>query len=552
MMVETLVDRGVVPGLILVGIPLVYGLAAVVGSRSSRPEACGRWDAAGVAASGALGLALLSALVLLAQGSGVFRLGIADRVPGFDLSPLSVRLDALTSTMLVLVTFVGLVIVRYSRRYLDGDPGQVRYVRWLLAALCAVSMLVVANNLLLLWIAWLGTSLALHQLLTFFADRPQALIAAHKKFIASRLADVCLLVAFALIARDYGSLELDRIFERLELSPGSPATAPTAGLLLATAAILKCALLPFHGWLIQVMEAPTPVSALLHAGVVNIGGFLMIRLAPLMVQMELAQTLLVIAGGTTAVAASLIMMTRVSVKVALAWSTCAQMGFMLLECGLGAYPLALLHLVAHSLYKAHAFLISGSSVESWRSQSLLAPGRGPGLAAWIGSAGACIGILAAVALLAPAWMPEDQAVQVLLAIVVTSTAPALARAAAGHALRWLRIAAGSIALVAVYLAGHAVFERLIESPSGPEELAPLRIGFVLAAFSLLFLVNAIVEARPTGALARALYPVLFAGLHLDEVFTRLTFRIWPARSMAAAAAPRSISLRPQFAEESRP
>jgi NAD(P)H-quinone oxidoreductase subunit 5 len=118
--------------------------------------------------------------------------------------------------------------------------------------------------------------------------------------------------------------------------------------LLVASAALKCAQLPFHGWLIQVMEAPTPVSALLHAGVVNIGGFLMIRLAPLMTQSEIAQTLLVICGCTTAVIAALVMTTRVSIKVALAWSTCAQMGFMLLECGLGAYPLALLHIVAHS------------------------------------------------------------------------------------------------------------------------------------------------------------------------------------------------------------
>jgi hypothetical protein len=142
--------------------------------------------------------------------------------------------------------------------------------------------------------------------------------------------------------------------------------------------MVKCAQFPMHGWLIQVVEAPTPVSALLHAGIVNLGGFLLIMLAPLMSQAAIANWLLLIVAGLTCVAAALITMTRVSIKVLLAWSTVAQMGLMLVECALGLYGLALLHLVAHSCYKAYSFLAAGSQVESYLLQQLArpqAPGR---------------------------------------------------------------------------------------------------------------------------------------------------------------------------------
>ncbi|WP_264836966.1 proton-conducting transporter transmembrane domain-containing protein, partial [Klebsiella oxytoca] len=130
------------------------------------------------------------------------------------------------------------------------------------------------------------------------------------------------------------------------------------------------AVLPVHGWLIQVMEAPTPVSALLHAGVVNLGGFVLIRFAPLLEQAGIARALLLVFGLGTAVLAGMVMLTRISIKVRLAWSTVAQMGFMLLECGLGLYTLAALHLVGHSLYKAHVFLSASTVVRQTRLQSL--------------------------------------------------------------------------------------------------------------------------------------------------------------------------------------
>ena len=137
-----------------------------------------------------------------------------------------------------------------------------------------------------------------------------------------------------------------------------------AVLLVVLAALLKTAAFPLHGWLTEVMEAPTPVSALLHAGIINAGGLLLIRLAEPVQANPAAMTLLVMLGGFSALFGALVMLTQSAVKTALAWSTVAQMGFLLLQCGLGLWPLALLHIVAHSLYKAHGFLASGGAVRA--------------------------------------------------------------------------------------------------------------------------------------------------------------------------------------------
>jgi NAD(P)H-quinone oxidoreductase subunit 5 len=517
-----------IPGLLLLLVPLCYALVALMPNRSA--TAPGSLWARGQAAAGvALALALAAAVGLGLSGGGSVTLLELLPLGNLGALDLSVRLDVLTGAMLLLVTFIGFLILRFSRRYLDGDPGQARYVRWFLATLAAVTLLVVTNNLLLLALAWIGTSLALHHLLTHYADRPQALIAAHKKFIASRVADLCMLAAVALTGWSFGTLELDAVFDRLASLPAPPGAILAAAVLFAGAAALKCAQLPFHGWLIQVMEAPTPVSALLHAGVVNIGGFLMIRLAPLMAQADLAQTLLVMCGSVTAVVAALVMTTRISIKVALAWSTCAQMGFMLLECGLGAYGLALLHLVAHSLYKAHAFLSSGSVVEQWRAQSLAATRSRPGLAAWFGAAALSLALVAGVGLALGTRPSEEPALWAFTTVVALALTPLAVRGFADGWQRFATLVPLGAGVAALYFAWHAIAVRLLPAAPPGDGVTAVRIAIVLVAFAVLFVLQAILSARPHGGLARALHPWLFAGLYLDELFTRLTFRVWPAR-----------------------
>lgn len=168
--------------------------------------------------------------------------------------------------MLALVTFIGWVVTRFARAYLGTAPGTARFVRGLMVTLAAVCVLVLSNNLAVLACAWTMTSLGLHTQLTFFPERQAALVAAHKKFLASRAAELFLISGFTLLALRFGSLEIDVIGHELAGLRAPRGMLEAAGVLIALGALVKCAQLPVHGWLMQVMEAPTPVSALLHAG----------------------------------------------------------------------------------------------------------------------------------------------------------------------------------------------------------------------------------------------------------------------------------------------
>jgi NAD(P)H-quinone oxidoreductase subunit 5 len=499
---------------------LCAGLAAL----QAGPATATAWRAARWASAAALGFAALSLLAVLlgAQGTGY-----------------GLRADAVGGAVMLLVAFVGWVIVRYSQPYLDGEQGESRYVRWLMATLASVAVVLVTNHVLVLALAWTGTSLALHRLLNFFGDRPAAVVAAHKKFIVGRLADLCMLAAAGLLYLAFGTLHLDRLAALAGAAPQLPVAAQAAVLLIVCAALLKCAQLPFHGWLIQVMEAPTPVSALLHAGVVNLGGFVLIRFAPLVSEMPAAQALLVVAGTTTAVLAALVMSTRISVKVMLAWSTCAQMGFMLMQCGLGVWEMALLHLVAHSLYKAHAFLGAGGAVRR-TLQAQLAPPPGPArplsllLGALLG-VGMTLAAAATVGLLAPAELPSP-ALWVLAAIVAVALVPLLQAQALRLGGWWLpSLLLGAFGVALAYFGLHAVLKAWV-APGAAAPPSALWLGVALA-FGALFGLQSSIALAPHGALARWLYPWFYGGLFLDESFNRLAFALWPPPGPAAGATP---------------
>lgn len=461
--------------------------------------------------------------------AALFAIGVAvaPGAPRVALGPAVVRVDAITGAMLLLVCALGVIIVRYSRTYMDGDLGQLHYARWLLATLGAVTTLVVANDLLLIAIAWTLTSLALHKLLTFYGDRPAALVAAHKKFLISRMADLCLWSALALLYGNVGSLNLDAIATWAHAHTELPRTAQLAAALCVVAAALKSAQLPFHGWLIQVMEAPTPVSALLHAGVVNLGGFLMIRLAPLMTIAPAAQLLLVVIGMTTTVIAAMVTTTRVSVKVSLAWSTCAQMGFMLVECGLGAWHLAFLHLLAHSLYKAHAFLGAGSAVDAWRLGAITPRAPAPSVSRLVTSAALVFaGAAIAIALgFNTGAIPHaaGPSVWVLGFIVAVSLVPMVAQSGS-LATVGLRV----IGVAALFAGWHWAAERVFKVPAH-EASSVIAWTVVAVGFGALFAAQSLVQLRPNSRAAQKLHTWLFAGLYLDERFARLTFRVWPPR-----------------------
>lgn len=274
----------------------------------------------------------------------------------------SCLLDAVSVTMLLLVSFVGWIVVRYARTYLDGEARQGAFTGWLCMTLAAVLFLVQAGNLAQLVAGWIGMSVALRRLLLFYPGRPAARRAERKKRLFSQIGAATLIAAGGIIAVTYRTTDIATINAAARASDGSVLVFVAAGL-LAIAALLKSAQFPTHGWLTEVMEAPTPVSALLHAGVVNAGGFLLVRFADLMLTAPGILAAVAIVGGFTALFGALVMLTQPAVKTSLAWSTVAQMGFMMLECGLALFPLALLHIVVHSFYKAHAFLASGGAVE---------------------------------------------------------------------------------------------------------------------------------------------------------------------------------------------
>jgi len=453
---------------------------------------------------------------------------------------VNVRFDIIAMIVLGLICGIGLIVSRFSRAYLEGDARQPRYYSWLLATLASVTLLVVSNNLVALLAAWISTSLCLHQLLTHFADRPQAQLVAHKKFLASRMADACVLMAIVLIWFNAGTLEIDRIADWVDGVDGLPMGAQLAAVFLAAGAMLKCAQLPVHGWLIQVMEAPTPVSALLHAGVVNLGGFLMIRMSPLMADAVAAQTLLVVVGTFTAVVAALVMATRVSVKVSLAWSTCAQMGFMLVQCGLGAYHLALLHLLAHSIYKAHSFLRSGSAVDAWRLKALTAPTGNTSMSQWVGAAVLGLACVGGLSLVFGVSFGEEPALLALLAVLGLGVTPMMVAGMTRGMGQFALTVAGAVAMMVAYFLWHAGFASLV--PHGGPDPSVAQLTIVITGFVALFLVQAVLASQPHGQLARTLFSRIFSGLYIDEVFTRLTFRVWPpkGRTQALATVPATL------------
>lgn len=516
--------------------PLCFVIPALFVRCASLATIARAWRLSLIGAS--LAFAGAAALALLPVPPQSIRLLSVDLAADGSLLALSIRLDLLTKLMLLLVSFIALVILRYSRNYLDGDRGQPRYLRAMLLTLAAVSVLVTTNNLLLLTLAWIGTGFGLHQLLTYYGERAPARLAARKKFVLSRLADVLLLVALVLVAGSLRTLEIDQIQAQLATLPTLPPALAGAALLLAVTAILKCAQLPFHGWLIQVMEAPTPVSALLHAGIVNIGGFVLIRLAALISRSPSAELLLVIVGSVTAVVSALVMTTRISIKVKLAWSTCAQMGFMLLQCGLGAYELALLHLLAHSLYKAHAFLSSGSAVATQRVADLVPKAAPAGFAARV-AAGLAATLIVLMMLHGISHEGVGDATAVL-AVVLALSLPQLALAGAGDLRTRLALIATAVFVATLYAFWHQLFEGRLGIGSSAV-LDPLRMGIPLALFGALFLLQSWLAAHPRGALARRLYPHVFAGFYLDEIYTRLLARAWPlARRPRPAAMPHSM------------
>ncbi len=447
--------------------------------------------------------------LLLLLGAGMPDLGRQ-----FGLYP-----DALAVWMALLVAFIGWVILRYADTYLRGDPTRARFLPWFLTTLASVLLLLFTDNLLVLAGAWVGVSLALHHLLTLYGHRPEARLAALQKFIISRVGDICVISAVLLLYRHYGTFHLPEMLQAARAGVSSSLALDTASVLFAVAAILKCAQIPFHGWLLRVMEAPTPVSALLHAGVINLGGFLWLRLFPVFEGFTAGHLILLTIGGLTAVVAVLAMMSQSSVKHALAWSTSAQMGFMLFEIGMGAYTLAFLHLLAHSLYKAHSFLASGRTVAASSVMPIREATNRVRLT-WAASAGS----LATVVLwFIPSLVDNNP---ILGGVLVLAISGAVAGIPSGTPTgNRLLLSALAMALLPIYAVLHWLLDPVLLQPV-PVQLPFSALVIGTLVLLTLLLLSSLIAFSPAGRATTLLRIHISHGFYLMLPFDRLTARLF--------------------------
>jgi len=307
---------------------------------------------------------------------------------------LGFYIDQLTVLLLFLVTGVSTVVHVYSARYMIGDPRYNRFFALISLFTFAMIMLVMSRNLLMLYIFWEVMGICSYLLISHWAERVSSCRAATKAFLVNSVADVGLGFGVILTFATFGTLDIPTILSQAEAVSGntinllgwlgldfSVQTITLIVLFLFMGALGKSAQVPLHVWLPFAMEAPTPVSALIHAAtMVNAGPFLLVRMSPLVVLSPAAMTCIAIIGATTALYAAVVSLTQVDIKKILAYSTISQIGFMIMTCGLGAFVVAVFHLVAHGFFKGFLFLSTGNAlralsdhghVESSPSSSLL-------------------------------------------------------------------------------------------------------------------------------------------------------------------------------------
>lgn len=521
------------PALVITG-PLLILAFGLVPDRLANPVGRSFARRADGAAILALGFAILATIGLAVDGPVSM---------GFEIKgPFRVDFffDQLSAVMLLLVSFLGAVVLRFSGNYLAGDPNQGRFIRWMCLTIGSVLTLTISGNFLMFALAWMATSLSLHQLLTFYRERPAALISARKKFLISRLGDAALLGALGACWHCFGTWEFSQIFTATEIAQAQadhPTSLALSAFLLVIGALLKSAQFPFHSWLPDTMEAPTPVSALMHAGIVNAGGFLVVRFSPLITLSPVSLNALSLIGAFTALFASVVMLTQTSIKRSLAYSTIAQMGFMMLQCGLGAFALAILHLVAHSLYKAHAFLSSGSIVALRRS-ACVPTGRSSVppfvLASTLLTA---VGLTLAIGSLFGSHLSEDSGLLLLGSIFIMALAHFLWNLWLSS--RRTSLLVRGIPLVAAtataYFGLHAGFEALLAETVATHQTDRTPAEFVvMGLIGLAFLGILVMQSQlpdwSTHPWGRKLYVHVSHGFYLSILFNRFTMAVFPKSS----------------------
>jgi NADH-quinone oxidoreductase subunit L len=300
----------------------------------------------------------------------------------------SLRIDTLTSVMLVVVTTVSALVHMYSLGYMSHDEHQPRFFAYLSLFTFAMLMLVTADNLIQMFFGWEGVGLASYLLIGFWYKKPSANAAAIKAFVVNRVGDFGFALGIFGCFMVFKSVEFDAIFAGAGAIAGKPMhflswewdTLTVLCLLLFMGACGKSAQFLLHTWLPDAMEGPTPVSALIHAAtMVTAGVFMVARLSPLFELAPAARDVVMIVGAITAFFAATVGLVQNDIKRVIAYSTCSQLGYMFVALGAGAYGVGIFHLFTHAFFKALLFLGAGSVIhamsgeQDMRKMGALAP-----------------------------------------------------------------------------------------------------------------------------------------------------------------------------------
>jgi NADH-quinone oxidoreductase subunit L len=285
-------------------------------------------------------------------------------VNGFQAN-IGILLDPLSISFVLLITGVGSLIHIYSVGYMAHDPERRRFFAYLNLFIAAMLLLVLSDNYLGLYAGWEGVGLASYLLIGFWQFKPTAAVAAKKAFIANRIGDAGLSLAIMLMFAEFGTFNFDGVFASAKSGAGGSGVASALGLLLLLGACGKSAQVPLQSWLLDAMEGPTPVSALIHAAtMVTAGVYLIVRSNPIFNAGPTAQLAVTVVGAVTLLFGAIIGCAKDDIKKALAGSTMSQIGYMTLAAGLGpaGYVFAIAHLLAHGFFKAGLFLGAGSTM----------------------------------------------------------------------------------------------------------------------------------------------------------------------------------------------
>jgi NAD(P)H-quinone oxidoreductase subunit 5 len=410
-----------------------------------------------------------------------------------------VVVDGLTVLLWTLVTFFGGIVHSYSRRYLAGTPGQSRFFRRVFGFTLVVGVLAAADHAVLFGLAWLAMGLVMADLIGHVRGWPQAQAAgrlARRYFLASTAA---LAVALGTLWLATGRTTLSGFLAAAD-GLGTQTLWLAAGALLVAAAV-QSALVPFHGWLLGSMTAPTPASALMHAGFVNAGGVLLAQFAPIVTAEPGVALVVVCVGATSALGGKLLKTVQPDVKRQLGCSTVGQMGFMIVQAGLGFFGAAVTHLLLHGFYKAYQFLSAGEAIDHTSPQADQGERRGTGDSErdtrGVGAVGTLVTLTTGVAggglfaLLTGKGTAVDAGLLLTLLVVVVTLHAAWAfarRPSLSPAARYLAVPVVALPAVVVYAGVYAAVTTLLgDLPvvTAPAELHPVHVA-VAGAFLLAY------------------------------------------------------------------